>query len=150
MTRAILAAVFLTFSLSRLGCQEPAAVVSRIDPTVSKVTIGGGWRTAKAHGYCRLIVVSEGWEAVHNTVFLQWITEGDQDHAARIVATTDLRNAAPGWFSFFGPTIVNRKQRDELTLTAAPYPLGPEQALRFEIGSPGQLKQIGHVEPKLP
>ena len=122
----------------------------RIDPKVNEVTIGGGWHTAKAHGFCRLIVVSEGWEAIHYTVFLQWIAEADEEHPARIVATTDLSTAAPGWFSFFGPKIVNRKPRDELTVTAAPYPLGPEQALRFAIGAPGQLQQIGHVEPKHP
>ena len=151
MVRTSVLVLGLGFSLSTSARgQEPATIASRVDAKVSQVTTAGGWKTSTAHGYCRLIVISEGWEEIRHTVFPQWIEESERAHADRIRATVNLSDAAPGWFSFFEPKIVIHQPHDEVTVMAAPYPLGPEQALRFEIGMPSRLKEIGHVQPKMP
>jgi hypothetical protein len=78
------------------------ALLAALPGEIHQLSSTGRWRTAQAQGFYRVIVLRGGYEHVAQRLYVQWMHDGDSEHAPRVVATTgvaEINDVGPFTFS---------------------------------------------------
>ncbi|HEX8694471.1 MAG TPA: hypothetical protein VF746_18760 [Longimicrobium sp.] len=122
--------------------ERDTSYVARIDPAVEEVVSGGAWKAGQASGTYRLVVITEGWEAIRYRLFLQWLEVPQEPGPITIRKTVELTPLA-GMFSLTGPELSLRGGRWYVTAYGADRPLAASsRRVRFELGPPGTVRRV--------
>lgn len=137
---------------ARAGAQAEGAAADSVPAVpleVEAVVSGGRWAAGSASGGYRLLVITEGWEAIRRRAVLEWIQQAEApDDSDTIRARVDLTQAA-GMYSLTQPQIVSRGAKWYVTACAADRPY--QQAtvpVTLEIGAPGRVRRVPASSPR--
>lgn len=104
---------------------------------------GGHWTDGRARGWYRVIVADDEPWGHEARVFMQWLDSSSTgDRPVNVRAQVELPTGPPVKTTP-APTISRLDDRWYVTaVSAKPTKWGNERDLRFELGPPGQVKQV--------
>ena len=114
-----------------------------VDPRVEAVVSGGSWVQGTRRGRYRIIVATEGWEAIRRRAFVQWIEEGGgAGEPERVHAVRDLTSMTD-FFALAEPVLQLQGAHWTVTLQGAAQPMGEyAYPVRFILGVPDSVRVV--------
>jgi hypothetical protein len=98
--RTIAVTAMLLLSRASVTAQASDQIhAPQADAAVTGAFVGGSWRLGAAQGYYRLLVVTVGFEHIYQRLYLQRITNDEDEQPTGVASTVPIAEFSdtPGW-----------------------------------------------------
>jgi hypothetical protein len=118
------------------GVAQSRAEVPAVPLDVATVVSGGAWETADAAGTYRVVIVDEGFEHVHSTLWLEWLAPV-QDGPPALVARVRVKELSDGFWSLRIDDADRTFKQGRIVLRATHAYSLESRTIQIEAGRPG-------------
>jgi hypothetical protein len=145
--------LMLVTGLPVLSQDEFKSALDTLPGNVRDVKSAGRWRTAEATGVYRVIVVRVGYEHIADRLYIQWLSNANDDSSPQAMATvgvSEINDAGP--FTFAHALSAEATNRLRITVNARHTYTGARRQFVFVASAPGTYadRTTGHERTRVP
>jgi hypothetical protein len=130
--------LMLVTGLPVLSQDEFKSALDTLPGNVRDVKSAGRWRTAEATGVYRVIVVRGGYEHIADRLYIQWLSNANDDSSPQVMATvgvSEINDEGP--FTFSHALSAEATNRLRITVNARHTYTGARRQFVFVASAPG-------------